>query len=510
MNNNQRQCRKWCERQQKKIALRLDEVRRNPISVGNGPEFGTKKIHYEVSERTQAITCGGIGAIHQLVHKVGLVKAIDEGLPILKRHRPYRESDHILNIAYNILSGGKVLDDIEVRRNDEAFLDAINARAIPDPTTAGDFLRRLNSNQIKQLMTILNEKRVWVWQQQPPSFFNETARVDADSTIVDTKGEHKVGMDFAYNGVWGYHPLLITLANTKEPLFIVNRSGNRPSAEGAAEYLDESIKLLRRAGFKDILLRGDTAFSDTKNFDRWDDDGVRFIFGYRASKYMIEEAEAVDGEMYQLLIRQAEFALNQRAKQPDVKEAIVRLREYKNCRLEKEEIAEFEFQPGAAKRPYRVVVLAKTIMEEKGQLTIGFHTKYFFYVTNDRNLTMQQVIEEANDRCDQENIIGENKSGTRALTAPLNTLEANWAYMVIASLAWSLKAWFALMLPVNPRQKAQHLADRKRVLRMEFRSFLQRIILVPAQIIKTGRRLVYRLLAWRPDLPILFRFLDAL
>lgn len=291
---------------------------------------------------------------------------------------------------------------------------------------------------------------------------------------------------------------------------MLNRGGNRPSAEGAAEYLDCSIALLRRAGFKDILLRGDTAFPDTKKFDRWDDEGVRFIFGYKASKYMVNEADAINDEVYQLLVRAADVALNQRAKQPDVKEAIVRLRGYLNRRLEKEEIAEFEFQPGEAKRKYRVVVLAKSIVEEKGQLTIGHRTKYFFYVTNDRNLTMQQVIEEANDRCDQENIIAENKSGTRALTAPLNTLDANWAYMVIASLAWSLKAWFALMLPVEPREKALHLADRKRVLRMEFRSFVQRIILVPAQIVSTGRRLVYRILAWRPDLPILFRLLDAL
>ncbi|MBL9027259.1 MAG: hypothetical protein JNL21_34010 [Myxococcales bacterium] len=89
----------------------------------------------------------------------------------------------------------------------------------------------------------------------------------------------------------------------------------------------------------------------------------------------------------------------------------------------------------------------------------------------------------------------------------MNTLEANWAYMVIASLAWSLKAWAALCLPVAPRWQKRHAEDRERVLRMDFRSFVQRL---PAQILRTGPTLVYRLLAWRPDLPILFRLLDAL
>jgi hypothetical protein len=129
-------------------------------------------------------------------------------------------------------------------------------------------------------------------------------------------------------------------------------------------------------------------------------------------------------------------------------------------------------------------------------------------------VTPEEVVREANYRCNQENLHaqlkGGVKGGVRALRAPLNTLHANWAYMAIVAIAWSLKAWFALVLPVAPRWRAQHEADRERVLRMEFRSFVQRFILVPAQIVRTGRRLIYRLLAWRPDLSIFFRLLDAL
>lgn len=478
----------------------------------HGTELGVRRIRYETATRAEAISCGGIGAVHQLAHRVGLVRALDTRLPILRVRRPYSEADHVLNIAYNLVCGGTVLDDIEVRRNDTAFLEALGARTIPDPTTAGDFCRRFEVEQIEALMDIVNDVRVGVWQRQPRAFFEQTARIDADGSIVETTGERKQGMDVSYKGVWGYHPLLVSLANTGEPLFIVNRSGNRPSHEGAADYFDRAIALCRRAGWTDILLRGDTAFSQTAYIDAWDADGVRFVFGYDAVQALVGRAEAVEATEYAELVRKAGETFDglRRAQQSRVKEQIVRERGYKNLRLEREDLAEFEHKPNKAKRAYRFVVLRKTIVEERGQRCLGQTYRYFFYITNDREMTCEQIVREANGRCNQENLIDQLKNQVRALHAPLNTLEANWAYMVIASLAWSLKAWLALLIPVAPRWRQEHEADRERVLRMEFRSFAQRFILVPTQILRTGRTLVYRLLAWRPDLPILFRFLDAL
>lgn len=504
--------RKWLRRKAQKIARRLRTAEGGRAPRRCGFELAARRIRYETSERVEAITCGGIGAIHQLAHGVGLFEALDTRLPILKQRRPYSEADHILNIAYNVMCGGSVLDDIEVRRNDSAFLDALGARTIPDPTTAGDFCRRFKTDDVQALMDIVNDVRLTVWSRQPSAFFDEVARIDADGTIVETTGECKQGMGLAYNGIWGYHPLVVSLANTGEPLFIANRSGNRPSHEGAPEYFDRAIELCRRAGWKDILLRGDTAFSQTAHFDRWTESGVRFVFGYDAIPLLVETAETLEHDEYRELVRKADEVLERatRAKQPRVKEEIVREKEYTNLRLIREEIAEFEHQPHKAKQPYRIVALCKTILEEKGQRSLGHRERYFFYVTNDRTISAEQVVLEANRRCNQENLLEQLKNGVRALRAPLNTLEANWAYMVIASLAWSLKAWFALSTPVLPRWREKHEADRNRVLRMEFRSFLQRFILAPAQILRTGRTLVYRLLAWRPELPILFRFLDAL
>lgn len=176
----------------------------------------------------------------------------------------------------------------------------------------------------------------------------------------------------------------------------------------------------------------------------------------------------------------------------------------------REEVAEFEHKPSKAKKQYRFVVVRKTVVEERGQRCLGETYRYLFYITNDREMSCEEVVREANGRCNQENLIDQLKNGVRALRAPLNTLEANWAYMVIASIAWSLKAWFAMLTPVSPRWRERHEAERERVLRMDFRSFVQRFMLVPAQILRTGRQLVYRLLAWRPELPIFFRLLDAL
>ena len=481
-----------------------------PRSAGK-PEFSGPRPTYEMAERIEAISYGGIGVLHDLVRQVGLPEQLDAQLDLLKRHRPYRESDHVLNIAYNVLAGGHVLDDIEVRRNDVAFLDALGARAIPDPTTAGDFCRRFDEGDIWSLMGAISDTRLEVWKRSDRDFSQETARIDADGSIVPTTGECKDGMDLSYNGIWGYHPLLISLANTKEPLFIVNRSGNRPSHEGAPAALDQAIELCRAAGFRDILLRGDTDFSMTAHLDRWDAEGTRFVFGYDANRAFVDKAENLEKHDYQELVRKANEQFEKRRAKPSrIKKEIVRERGYFNQRLLREDTAEFEHKPNKAKKTYRIVVLRKAIQEERGQVNLGWNYRYLFFVTNDWSLSQDEVIAEAHDRCNQENVIAQLKNGVRALRAPLNTLEANWAYMVMASLAWTIKAWFALLLPVSPRWREAHEADQRRILNMDFRTFFQSFILIPAQIIRSGRRLIYRVLAWRPELPILFRLIDAL
>ncbi len=480
---------------------------------GKEPSLGASNIRYELAERSRAIGHGGIGAIHTMARKIGLIEEIDKAVKILKQHKPYHESDHVLNIAYNILCGGQVLDDIELRRNDEVFLDALGTQSIPDPTTAGDLCRRFGYRDIEILMDVINEIRLSVWQQQPREFTEQTARIDGDGTIVPTDGECKQGMDLSYKGIWGYHPLLISLANTQEPLYLLNRSGNRPSHEGAAMLFDKAIDLCHRAGFKDILLRGDTDFSQTVELDRWDESGVRFIFGYNATANLKSTANGLYEQEFIELIRHADqaFQTDKPRKRPEnIKEKVVKERGFRNIRLRSEDVAEFYYQPCACERPYRMVVLRKNLSIERGDNVLFDDILYFFYITNDRTLSAQDVVAEAGQRCNQENLIAQLKNGVRALHAPVNTLMANWAYMVMASLAWSLKAWFALMLPVVGRWRSKHTRERELILRMEFRTFLSSFIMLPAQIVLKGRRIIYRLLSWSPWQGVFFRFVDAL
>lgn len=498
-------------RDERKLRRRLDAAKGGQAPRSEGFEF-TGNPRLEFAERTRAMPCGGIGTMLKLARDVGLVEKLDDELDVIQRPHPYTDAAHVLNIAFNILCGGRVLDDIEVRRNDLVFLDALGARSIPDPTTAGDYCRRFDAEAVLRLMMIVNDIRVDMWRRQGPDFLGETARIDADGSLVPTDGECKEGMDVTYKGIWGYHPLVVSLANTQEPLWILNRGGSRPSHENAVHLLNESVELARRAGFRDILLRGDTDFSQTEHLDGWDADGVRFVFGYDAIKGLVQRADALDESDYRRLEREADraFAGKRRAKQPRIKEEIVRQRGFKNLILSHEDVAEFEYQPTKATKSYRMIALRKSIDEERGQLWIDTHTRYFFYITNDREMTAEQVVREANDRCNQERLIEQLKSGVRALHAPLNTSNANWAYMAIASLAWTLKAWFALRLPVSARWRERHLAQRDRILRMEFRTFVQTLMWIPVQVLHTGRRLVHRVLAWRPELPVLFRLDRAL
>src|SRR5262245_12887492 len=150
-------------------------------------------IHYELADRTQGVSSGGIGAIHRLAHQVGLIDAIDRRLHLLKFHLPYHESDHVLTFAYNALCDGTCLQDLELRRQDEVFLDALGARRLPDPTTAGDFCRRFDEASIRLLQGIVQDVRLGVWAEQPDSFF-EQATIDMDGFLVETTGACKQGM----------------------------------------------------------------------------------------------------------------------------------------------------------------------------------------------------------------------------------------------------------------------------------------------------------------------------
>jgi Transposase DDE domain group 1 len=494
----------WLRRKHR-LAKRL-KVRR--FKARSRPMFAAGNITHEIAGRTRAIAHGGIGSIHLLASKTGLIQTIDRELQLLKVHLPYHESDHVLNIAYNVLCDGGCLQDLERLRNDEAYLDALGASRIPDPTTAGDFCRRFESAEtVRTLMEAINTVRLGVWKQQPAEFFDR-AVIDVDGTIAPTVGRCKDGMDISYDGQWGYHPLVVSLANTREPLYLLNRPGNRPSHEDAAEYLERGIVLCRQGGFKSILMRGDCDFSQTAYLDGWDDlrndpnqAVVRFLFGIDAMPNLVEKAEALDDSAWKTLRRPApyEVATQPRAKPANVKQQVIEQRGFKNLRLRAEHVAEIVYRPTKCDRDYRLIITRKTIDVHSAQEKLWEEYRYFFYITNDWETPAAELVLTANGRCDQENLIEQLKNGVHAMRLPVNDLVSNWAYMVMASLAWTLKAWWGLMLPESTGRGRETRREQKhQIVRMEFKRFAASVIRLPCQIVKSGRRLIYRFLSYSP------------
>jgi hypothetical protein len=429
--------------------------------------------------------------MHQLARTIGLVESLDEKVHVLKVHKPYHESDHILNVALNVLSGGTFLEDLELRRCDPSYMNALGAERIPDPTTAGDFTRRFTDEAaVLNLMEAINAVRPGIWDTLPAKE-RRKAIIDTDGTLAATTGERKEGMGLSYNGIWGYHPLVVSLANTREALYLHNRPGNAVSHDGAAAYMDRAIALVRKS-FDTVWLRGDTDFSLTEHFDRWTSDGVKFVFGMDAMSNLVGLADGLEEECWEPLERRSKRARKgkRRDRRANVKERIVKEKGYKNIRLKSEQVAEFTYRPGKCGRNYRMVVVRKNLSIEKGEDVLFDDIRYFFYITNDTKMTARQVVRFINGRCDHENDIEQLKNGINAMRMPSGDLHSNGAYMVMAALAWNLKAWYGILMP-----------DRKTgasVIRMEFARFLNGFMALPAQVLNQSRQIKVRILAWTP------------
>jgi hypothetical protein len=322
--------------------------------------------------------------------------------------------------------------------------------------------------------------------------------IDVDGTLAPTWGAKKAGMEISYKGVWGYHPLIVSVANTREVLYVVNRPGNVPSHADAAAWIDRAIDHMD-PHTKRICVRGDTDFSLTGNFDRWAE-RVDFIFGMDAMPALCKRADALESQCWQRLERKARYETLTHQKrqrfQENEKERIVREREYLNLKLRHEDVAEFEYQPGKCKRPYRVVVVRKNISKMKGENVLLDEIRYHFYVTTRADLSMHALVRCANERCDQENVIEQLKNGVNAMRVPLYDLVSNWAYMVMATLAWNIKSWLSMML--------HRQSDRVEYVRMEFRRFINSMILIPCRVIRQARGITLRLLGYQPAMDPFF------
>jgi hypothetical protein len=480
----------------RKIRQRLDR----PVTAPSPQPASTAPgIHYGVSSKARAIAPGGIGAIRLSVRKLGLAEAIDERLRLPKPRLPYHESDHVLNFADNALGNGTRLDDIELRRNDVALPGAPGADRIPDPTTAGGFCRRFSPDDVEALRDVFDQARVKVWKQRPSDSFDE-AVLDVDGTPVAAGAGCKQGVDIAYDGTWGYRPLIVSSANTGEVLGIANRPGNRPWHEGAAEQPDPAVLLCRRAGFRRVYPRGDADFTRAERLDAREAEGVPFLFGIGATPDLEALAEGPPASDRVELRRPPQYiARGEPRRRPErVRGRIVRERGFETPTRLREAVAEVSYRPAACRESYRLIIIRQTIAVEEGRARPLDEIRHRFYLTDDRKGLPREVVFKGDGRCGRENPIAQLKGGVHALRAAADDLTSNRAYMVTTGPAWGLKAWLALSAPGSPRHKEAHRQQKRQPLRMEPKRFVNTIIPIPCRIARSGRRLIFRPLSWSP------------
>jgi hypothetical protein len=456
------------------------------------PLLGDQPISYELADRTRVIALGGIGAIHTLAMKLRLPDYLNAQVTVLQRHLPYWESDHLLALCYNVLTGGKPLEDLNRLRREEGYLEALGVLRLPAPSTAGDFLRRFDEGDLEKLQEGINQARRQVWGRMPPHWRRQ-ATLEVDGTLVGTEGQCKEGMDYcSYKHQWGYGPLLLSLAETREVLYVVNRPASQPSQQGAAVWIDRALAHLQPV-FETVWVRGDSAFSLTQHFDTWEAQGVQFIFAYDAYDNLITQAQTLAASAWQRLVRPPAYECHTppRQKPEKVKAEVVRQRGFERLETINEAVATFDYQPTHCRQRYRMLVLRKQLALYRGEQRLREEYRYFFYITNELMVPPRELLLFYDERGGQEHLIGQLKSSLPLFHAPTNTLLANGAYMVIAALAWNLKAWYGLLL--------QEPALQQQLGRMDFKQFLQRFVHIPCQILTSGRRLIYRIVHFTAD-----------
>jgi hypothetical protein len=344
-----------------------------------------------------------------------LVETINDRVHLFTRHLPSWESDHLLSLSDHVVTGGTCLQDLEALRQDPAYLAAVGADRLPDPTTVGDFLRRFTTEEpLLEFQEAITTVRQRIWQQQPPPF-RQRAVLDVDGTHVATDGECTTGVDLSHTGIWGSAPVVIALDTTREVRSVVNRPGTSVSHQGAVPWIDRAMTLVTPT-FKEVWLRGDTDCSLTEPCDRWNAQGVRCVFGCAAHPTLVRRAEGLPPEAWQRLERPPASLVTTRPRKrpPRVTAERVRARGFKHLRLVWEEVAECPYRPTTCRTSYRVVVLRTHLVVEKGGVVVDTTVRYVFSMTNDRPMAPAQVVAFSHDRCDEDNTIEQLKNGVRA------------------------------------------------------------------------------------------------
>ena len=441
-------------------------------------------------ERGEVTPYGGLALAASLVRRLQLPQLLDAGLDLLKLHLPYHESDHVLALTYNLYVGGDNIEDLASLQGSEAARRMLGAARIPDPTTAGDFLRRFAPEDLEALDRVLDEAQKRVWHRRWGRKKQPLALVDVDSHVKHIQGLQKEGADFTYKGGYGYHPLAITLGQTQEVLRLVNRPGNAAACEGAAEHLDRVFPLLNQR-FRKVVVRGDSAFYDHKLLRVCEEHGQYFALVAASYGGFNRLADAVPDEAWRPFQTRAERQRQargipkskRRKRRPNLRRQKALQRKKRDLLLTGQWVTEVEYHVPRLGRAYRLVIRRQRIDETDRQGDLFEVWRYRFALTNlsKRTHSAEDVLDLTYCRCDQENVIEQLQNGVAAMRMPTGDFLANAAWLCCARLAHNLKCWMAqIALPAE-------------TMRWKWKRFRHAFVYVGATVVHHARQVHVRL-----------------
>jgi hypothetical protein len=456
-------------------------------------------LHLESDPRGETTHYGGLVLAQQFVRRFRVAQRLDDALVLFKRHAPYHESDHVLALAYTLYADGTCLEDQAALQGSEAVRRLVGACRIPDPTTAGDFLRRFTIAQnVEHLSGAIDEVQEAVWSKLPRNVRrrrkkHELALVDLDGHIKPLYGVQKEGADFSYNGRWSYQPLVVSLGGSGECLKVVNQPGNCRPSDAAAKALQEVLPLIQRH-FRNAIVRGDTDFDRSDVFNEAIDAGAYFAIGGRLYQNRAALAQAIAEESWKPFVpradRQQPSGPSRHGRIPNHRRQKAKARGFRTLRTVKQWVSEIAYQPAGLSSPCRMIVRRILIEETNGQGALFEHYRYRLVLTNlPRSYTAGQVVDITYQRCDQENVIEQFGHGIAGWRMPVAEFMGNSAWLQIARLAWNLGKWIA------------QIALPSEVVRWEWKRFRRHFVYIAAKVLKMGRCLVVRLAGSHRYLP---------
>jgi hypothetical protein len=447
-------------------------------------------LHLESDPRGEITHYGGLVLAQQFVRRFRVAQRLDGALSLFKRHAPYHESDHVLALAYTLYADGTCLEDQAALQGSEAVRRLVGACRIPDPTTAGDFLRRFKTAQaVEQVSGVIDEVQEAVWSKLARTVRrrrkkHEFALVDLDGHIKPLYGVQKEGADFSYNGRWSYQPLVVSLGGSGECLKVVNQPGSARPSDAAAKAVKEVLPWVKRH-FRNALVRGDT------DFDRSD---IFNAIGARVYPKRAALAEAIAEGSWKPFVpradREERSGSSRHGRTVNWRRQKAAERGYRTLRTVKQWVSEIAYQPHGLSAPCRMIVRRVLIEETDGQGALFTHFRYRLVLSNlPRSYTPGQVVDLTYQRCDQENVIEQFGQGIAGWRMPVAEFRGNSAWLQIARLAWNLGKWIA------------QIALPREVVRWEWKRFRRHFVYIAAKVLKSGRRLVVRLAGSHRFLP---------